>query len=258
MVSLAERGSHLIRRFRCIQMEEAAFHRYWNRYHILGVMRSNGPLSVHEWTESIGSLGFIPFLYHSDVNNCLNGGVTAWEENRIIPQRNHSYRYLRLALSESPETILTFPESLHFSISNPFLKYLLLITDPTVSQTPIPQASIHSLITPYSPPFPSPPACPHLQPNTTSSSPFYHNWQIPAVYSNSSQKEYPFNRSIPFRSVSGTEKEAFVIMSTPQYPTSEHSANIIRDIHDEMKKLTLFIDSSLDCYKIRVILPPNQ
>lgn len=47
-------------------------------------------------------------------------------------------------------------------------------------------------------------------------------------------------------------------MSTPQYPTSEHSANIIRDIHDEMKKLTLFIDSSLDCYKIRVILPPNQ
>ena len=104
-------------------------------------MRSNGPLSVHEWTESIGSLGFLPFLYHSDVNNCLNGGVTAWEENRIIPQRNHSYRYLRLALSESPETILTFPESLHFSISNPFLKYLLPITDPTVSQTPIPQAS---------------------------------------------------------------------------------------------------------------------
>lgn len=101
---------------------------------------------------------FLPFLYHSDVNNCLNGGVTAWEENRIIPQRNHSYRYLRLALSESPETILTFPESLHFSISNPFLKYLLLITDPTVSQTPIPQASIHSLITPNSPPFPSPPA----------------------------------------------------------------------------------------------------
>ena len=105
-------------------------------------MRSYGPLSVHERTESIGSLGFLPFLYHSDVNNCLNGGVTAWEENRIIPQRNHSYRYLRLALSESPETILTFPESLHFSISNPFLKYLLLITDPTVSQTPIPQASL--------------------------------------------------------------------------------------------------------------------
>lgn len=138
-------------------------------------MRSYGPLSVHEWTESIGSLGFLPFLYHSDVNNCLNGGVTAWEENRIISQRIHSYRYLRLALSESPETILTFPESLHFSISNPFLKYLLLITDPTVSQTPIPQASIHSLITLDSPPLPFPPTYPHSPSKTTSSSPFYHN-----------------------------------------------------------------------------------
>ena len=138
-------------------------------------MRSYGPLSVHERTESIGLLGFIPFLYHSDVNNCLNGGLIAWEENHIIPQRNHSYRYLRLALSESPETILTFPESLHFSISNQFLKYLLPITDPTVSQTPIPQASIHSPITLDSPPLPFPPTYPHSPSKTTSSSPFYHN-----------------------------------------------------------------------------------
>ena len=112
-------------------------------------MRSNGPLSVHERTESIGLLGFIPFLYHSDVNNCLNGWLIAWEENHIIPQRNHSYRYLRLALSESPETILTFPESLHFSITinssnifllsqirpfhkHPFLKPLSIVSSPQI------------------------------------------------------------------------------------------------------------------------------
>lgn len=43
-------------------------------------------------------------------------------------------------------------------------------------------------------------------------------------------------------------------MSTPQYPTNEHNINVCRDVLDEMKKLTMFIDSSLDCYKVRVIL----
>ena len=156
-------------------MEEVAFHRYRNRYHVFGVMRINGPLSVHERTESIGLSDICSFLCHFDVNNCLDGGETMWKGNRIIPQRNHPYRFLRLALSDSPETIITFPESLHFSISTPFLKYLLVITDPTVSQTPIPLSSIHSPITPNPPPLPSPPTYPPLPSKTTFSSPFYHN-----------------------------------------------------------------------------------
>ena len=97
-------------------MEEVAFHRHRSRYHVLGVMRSNGPLSVHERTESIRLLDICSFLCRSNVHNCMCGGMITWEKNRIIPQKSRLYRFPLSALSMSPEFTIVSTEIAHFSI----------------------------------------------------------------------------------------------------------------------------------------------
>ncbi|KNB43940.1 hypothetical protein JH06_2322 [Blastocystis sp. subtype 4] len=39
-------------------------------------------------------------------------------------------------------------------------------------------------------------------------------------------------------------------MSSSPYPSSDHGNATCREIWDEMKKLTVFVDTSLDCYKV--------
>ena len=43
-------------------------------------------------------------------------------------------------------------------------------------------------------------------------------------------------------------------MSSSPYPSSDHGNATCREIWDEMKKLTVFVDTSLDCYKVVVSL----